>query len=98
MKVQIPSILLKVKTMKPMTIRLAKEICKQEHGRLPRMGYESCVTSFYRYYLDDDSPVFTGWRLVEVWLQNHGGRYRIWESVDVNPMRDFYRYSPKMGN
>lgn len=51
-----------------MTIKRAKELCRDQIGRLPRVGYEVCVSEGI-----EDGQKFA------VYLANEGGRLRVWE-------------------
>lgn len=63
-----------------MTIKRAKELAKQQNGRLPRPGYEVSVATG----LEDGART-------ETYLQNNAGRFRIWTWEEPLPRSEYER-------
>ena len=62
------------------TVKCAKEICRKRYGRLPRMGYEMEIESgiYPTVIIGLNGEEIRGNWGYTIWLQNNGGRFRVW--------------------
>lgn len=71
-----------------MTIKKARELCKERNNRLPRIGHEMLITETVENIdiRGTDDRVRNGDYAVSYWLQNISGKFRVYKSVSAFPV------------